>query len=38
MLIEIFVVLEVEFVLLLVEEIKVEYDVSLLVDNKKDDI
>lgn len=36
--IEIFVMLDVEFVLFFVEEIEVEYDVSLLVDDKKDQV
>lgn len=36
--IEIFVMLDVELVLFFVEEIEVEYDVSLLVDDKKDQV
>lgn len=36
--IEIFVMLDVEFVSFFVEEIEVEYDVSLLVDDKKDQV
>lgn len=36
--IEIFVMLDVEFVLFFVEEIEAEYDVSLLVDDKKDQV
>lgn len=36
--IEIFVTLDVELVSFFVEEIEVEYDVSLLVDDKKDQV
>lgn len=36
--IEIFVMLDVELVLFSAEEIEAEYDVSLLVDDKKDQV